>query len=376
MSPRQADDMDEHHKTITVERPTGPRIAPEQPVSVGELVVSKGKSVAKSVGTVAALSLAVLAKYKWAIGGSAVLAVSTHLIVASMMMGIIADKKPTISTSFTGPGDVVASGTSFWFGLRAFSAAKRGTKAINLCNVADAACADVLTDGTTGDLLAPTNIGGIDCTAITVCTIKIFYDQTGNTDCAGPAACDALQATIASRATFTWNCQNGHPCAKKAGGAGVLPAVGPTYTQSLPYTVVGVGNRTGATTTQTALMKTNGLYFLWTSSANTFGIFGGAFLTITGTGANQPSDGTAHSMLGIYTAAGTSCTFEVDGIAAPVTNTCGTTTDGTLHLMTDDSNAMTGNYMESGAWRATFSPSGGGQQDLMLANMKAYWGTP
>ncbi len=366
MLPEQANDMDEHIKTITVERPTGPRIAPEQHVSLGQLVVSKGKSIAKSVGTVAALSVAVLAKYKWAIGSSAVLAVSTHLIVASMMMGIIADKKPTISTSFTGPGDV-KSGAQFWNGLRAYSSAKRGNPAINLCNVADAACADVATDAVTGNLVAPTNIGGVDCTAITVCTVKILYDQTQGTNCAGPAACDATQPTIASRFTFTWNCQNGHPCLKRNGG-GVIPAQGPSFTVSLPYTVIGVGNRTGATTTQTALLRPNGLFLLWTSSANTAGIFGGGFVTATA------SDTNPHAFLAIFTAAGTSCTFEVDGIGSPSTGSCGTSTDGTLTFGTDATNAMTGNYYESGVWAATFTGGGGGEQDNMISNMKTYWG--
>ena len=59
------------------------------------------------------------------------MAVATHLIVASMMMGLIGDKKPTVVSSYTGPGDVI-SGAKAWWGLRAYSAATAGIRYLNV----------------------------------------------------------------------------------------------------------------------------------------------------------------------------------------------------------------------------------------------------
>src|SRR5216684_5005777 len=95
--------------------------------------------------------------------------------------------------AFVGSGDIVG-GWQVWYGLRAFSAAKRGTKAINVCNVSDVACADFLTDATTGALVV-TTVGGSDCSVV-VCIIKTLYDQSGALACTG--ACDNTQATISA----------------------------------------------------------------------------------------------------------------------------------------------------------------------------------
>jgi hypothetical protein len=58
---------------------------------------------------------------------------------------------------YTGPGDI-APGAKAWWGLRAYSAAKRGTRAVNVCNVSDVACVDFNTDATTGTLVI--TVGG------------------------------------------------------------------------------------------------------------------------------------------------------------------------------------------------------------------------
>jgi hypothetical protein len=67
--------------------------------------------------------------------------------------------------SYTGPLDIVSSNVVGCWALRACSAAARGTAAINACNLGDAACADVLTDASTGQLPAGVlTIGGTPCT--------------------------------------------------------------------------------------------------------------------------------------------------------------------------------------------------------------------
>jgi hypothetical protein len=67
--------------------------------------------------------------------------------------------------SYVGPLDVVGSNVVGCWALRACSSAARGTAAINVCNLGDAACADVLTDASTGTLPVSGSIviGGQAC---------------------------------------------------------------------------------------------------------------------------------------------------------------------------------------------------------------------
>jgi hypothetical protein len=63
---------------------------------------------------------------------------------------------------YQGPGDIV-SGATEWYGLRAYSSADRGNKLINACNIADAACADISSDASTGKLTNFASVGGTTC---------------------------------------------------------------------------------------------------------------------------------------------------------------------------------------------------------------------
>jgi hypothetical protein len=62
---------------------------------------------------------------------------------------------------YTGPVDAVP-GALVYYSLRGASAATAGNKALNACNVADAACADLSTNASTGNLVVGT-IGGQAC---------------------------------------------------------------------------------------------------------------------------------------------------------------------------------------------------------------------
>lgn len=119
--------------------------------------------------------------------------------------------KTASSASYVGPGDVVAM--SFWFGMRAYSAATEGTKAVNICSESggvDVTCEDELTSTTTGKLVLGTV--GATCGGIT-CTVKTWYDQTGANYCSG-APCDLTQTVVANRATFNISCPTtSYPCA-------------------------------------------------------------------------------------------------------------------------------------------------------------------
>jgi hypothetical protein len=66
----------------------------------------------------------------------------------------------------------------------AWTSASRGNKLYNICNSTggtDVGCADIFSSATTG-LTVPATVGGITCPAasVTVCTVKTWYDGTGN----------------------------------------------------------------------------------------------------------------------------------------------------------------------------------------------------
>jgi hypothetical protein len=110
------------------------------------------------------------------------------------------------AASFSGPLDVIASAKAC-YSLRACSSAARGSKAVNACNSTGGGdvCADLLTDATTGNLVAQTINSGT-CPG-TNCTIKIWYDQTAGNACTA-ASCDVSRTTVANRPTLEANILN------------------------------------------------------------------------------------------------------------------------------------------------------------------------
>ena len=99
---------------------------------------------------------------------------------------------PTAAGSYQGVGDIV-SAAGFYGGVWAYTAATRGTKALNVCNTGG--CADVSTDATTGQIPATLVVQGNNCASVT-CTVATIYDKSGNGH-------DFGQNTSANRATLT-----------------------------------------------------------------------------------------------------------------------------------------------------------------------------
>lgn len=107
-------------------------------------------------------------------------AVGFGCIAHAQLLSTGAGRGQMTSAAFVGPGDV-APGAYFWGGLRAYSAAKRGTPAVRVCDGSQANCVDVNSDAVTGKVvITSTTVSGIDCTASTACTISQLYDQSGN----------------------------------------------------------------------------------------------------------------------------------------------------------------------------------------------------
>lgn len=157
--------------------------------------------------------------------------------------------------SYTGPGDVTAA-AAYWSASWAYSSASRGNNAIQACNASDANCVDIATDATTGLLkISTTNVGANPCNDSTnVCTIKTWYDQTGNGH-------TMTNATIAERATLLVSCTGlgtGVSCSTST-AAKYTDAI--NTTQSQAFTTLWVANRNTSTGTDEVVMSDDGFNF-------------------------------------------------------------------------------------------------------------------
>jgi hypothetical protein len=267
------------------------------------------------------------------------------------------------TAAFAGPGDVV-SGAIMWAGLRAYSLAKAGTRAANICNSGDANCADIntLANGkfdvvtATG---APLNCGGTGGT----CTVKTLYDQTGNTNCAG-AACDLTNATAANRPTLTLNCFGTLPCMTFNGTSAHLATSG-VVTQSQPLSLSMIANSTNTSVQQTSaeLTSSSPRAGYNNSGSNTTFIFAGGVFSATA------SDGVAHALQYIFN--GASSNIVVDGTATSG-NAGATNATGTLDLGSNSgAEFFKGTVAEEGFWAVAFTST---QYGNMNSNQHAYWG--
>jgi hypothetical protein len=137
---------------------------------------------------------------------------------AQMMQAIVADTHHSAGGgSYTGPGDVVAS-AAMWWGLRAYSAADRGTAVANVCLNDGTTCGDVLSDATTGFPPNAPVISGTTCNNSTqLCQIKKVYSK----GTAGSGA-DLPQGTAAERPIWWPSALGSHACAKFDGSSRLL----------------------------------------------------------------------------------------------------------------------------------------------------------
>ena len=211
---------------------------------------------------------------------------------------------------YSGQGDLKAYLT--WWGLYAYSAADRGTAAVNVCNASDANCADLSTDATTGLLnVSGTNVGANPCNDSTnVCTIKTWYNKgsTGSTH-------NLTQNTIGNRATLQVTCSGiSNACAVGSSGDSYVSTN--TLSQSQPYATVAVSYRNTSTSTEMSEVDGSGFDMAAGSfSANdqAYCQAGGGYITVT-TGVN---DGAWHGKACDYDGSSSNVTIDT-------TNTSGT----------------------------------------------------
>lgn len=202
---------------------------------------------------------------------------------------------------YSGPGDVKSF--YWWVGTYAYSAADRGTPAVNVCNASDANCADLSTDATTGLLnVAGTNVGANPCNDSTnICTIKTWYNKG-----TGGAGYDVTQATIGSRATLLVSCSGISTACGSATNARYQSSS--TYTQAQPFSTAQVSYRNSSTSTDVTVMGVSGG---WVSGGGFFSanndayIDGGTVLQKTST-----TDATWHGISANFNSTSSNITVE------------------------------------------------------------------
>lgn len=274
-------------------------------------------------------------------------------------------------TAFTGPGDVQAS-WFIWGGLRAFSCITAGTKAANVCNAADANCADVNTlangnfDVTTAQG-SPLNCGSTGGT----CTIKTLYDKSGN-------ARDWTQATIANRPTLTFSVIGSLPCMTfVAGTPGTVPGrfllTGTLGATAVPFSFSTVLKITGNDGSNPTILGDVGTgttkqEVLYNGSTTTF------LLQDNNTGGFTATTGAAvfHAINAVSN--GASSNIAIDGSTTTGTNgTAGMLTSDALAI--GDANALNrdlaGIVCEAGMTNTAISS---GTATSLNSNQHTYWG--
>ncbi len=273
---------------------------------------------------------------------------------AQMPVAIVWDGGAT-SGSYQGPIDLVASPIAC-YSTRACSAATRGTKAMNVCNVSDIACADFSTDATTGKLVV-TTVGGSSCSVIT-CTVKTWYDQSGNVN-------DCIQATIANRPTLVVSGLNSLP---------ILTFVSASICQTAsnvavgaPQTTSAVAERTGSFTTFVQLLGTLNGALDWNNTANTvLGFTTTDFVTRTA------ADNAWHRIQWAITAAFTDGNLFIDNSVG--SDTVLTGHGNTAQPLKIGSSGAAFNLAEDILWPvATATVSNHTNADAIDLNQKTFW---
>ena len=278
------------------------------------------------------------------------------------------------SSVYVGPGDINGTAFAFW-STRCITNAYSG----NVMDVTDSATGNTLgtrlqcSSGVVSALVsgsACTFVTGNACstlatTCATACNVRTLYDQSGQTNCT--TACDATQATNASRATLTQNCQNGKICLTHAAQIFLTPALSANSAQPLTGTLVA--DRTGATASFKAAMggSNANIQFGFANAINT------AWLTTDAATTNltaTASDNAVHAIQTLLN--GASSQLAIDGsttTGAAGANGMATGGGNLMGVGGCPCNAFTGQWFEGGWWSGDKSAN----YATLNSNQHSYW---
>lgn len=283
------------------------------------------------------------------------MALSCTLSRAQMMTPIVFD---TTSATVTLPGDIIAF--THWCGMRAYSAATAGTKAIQLRRTSDTVLTDINTISTPG-----ATFGNLDLTAATTacgagCTVAKCYDKVGTLD--------LVQATAGNQPTFVFNCLNTSLPCMEVGASSSAGLFSSSYTpgSTSPVGLSLVFNRNSGTGTACYLCQvTQTRNKLIGSTANVVRLTSNAN-NIGGTA----SDGSFHATNGVIN--GASSVLNIDA-----TETTGTVTgsSNTGQAAVNGAVSTTYRWAEAGISEDA-TPWSAGTRSALQQSQHLYWGTP
>jgi hypothetical protein len=258
---------------------------------------------------------------------------------------------PKTGVSYIGPGNVV-SGAVAWWGLRAYSGAMAGTKAINLRRDSDQGTSDfnTLANGNL-DIASITTFKG----AANLFVTKV-YDQSGN-------AIDMVQATAANQPIFTLNGLGTHPVMTFVSTSS-LSLNSAAIIAAQPFGMSVVVRHTGSNYPQTMIGTTAPNIQIQFSALNTVLAYTGVTLPATA------ADNTYHALGATLNS--TSSDMNVDG--TPTTGDAGTNALGAGSAITLGALVgaafIDGQILEAGIWAANIDSS----FVSLSTNQHTYWG--
>ena len=264
------------------------------------------------------------------------------------------------SIPYAGPGDV-ASGAFFFHSCgRAYSAAYAASGGA-ACDVVDTATGLITCTMhflSTG-FVNKTECSGVGQSCQTACSVAKEYDQTGNGNYGS-------QATLADMPALAFNAQNGLPCLAGTNTTAVALASPSGITQSLPFTVAAVAERTGNFSTTQRIVSggssaTGNLLFV---TANSIRVNNGAAVTLTA------ADSAPHAIITVASA--TAPYFAIDSNSNSSTTSSGTSPYSDAELVDMNSSALssgmlTGLVCETEGWPSDQNANAA----ALLSNMRS-----
>jgi hypothetical protein len=266
---------------------------------------------------------------------------------------------PTPVAPYVGPGDVVAGAVSWW-GVRAYSRATAGTRAINIRASGDNATTDINTlangnlDVATVSAFLATHGGSAFVTAV--------YDQAGSSNLTQPTAANQPPLTlsiIGSLPGISFVNASVHQLSNNS-----VTAV------TQPYTATAVAKRTGNTANYNGIF-TGGVSGLW-FTGTTLGSIELESNTTVAVGGN--TEGNFHAIVGIASTTNSFIYVDANSTGPGNAGTLSLPGSGTVMYMGSDgagADILTGAVNEAGIWHSAFSA---GQAASMISNQRGYWG--
>lgn len=262
---------------------------------------------------------------------------------------------------YTGPGDVQTTGWTGWWGFRAFTAAKCGTKVAQLClHSTPTTCQDINSLSTNGNF--DTASAASFCTS--ACDVATLYDQFG-TD-------NAVQATTAKRPSYTPSCLGSLPCMTTTNAAAQGLATASNVSAGPPNSMVGMAldSANAGFRHVTISDAGNGNFLGYDGADNIIGVDCGS----AGTGAAVTANA-FHAMEGVCATGTNTIIVVIDGSSLTASGTAVSTGSNPIDVSLGNINggqSPDGKFTEGGFLGGTALTTV--QMQALDTNVHTYWG--